>query len=164
MRFSLILLFALCACTPSLSSLDQPATTESAQTGSARAVWQAQVSGGGDLAGSYEGELASATVQDAQVLGLELVNRTWRGTARFSDDALSSPPLMIVYRAGGPLGGSASAMFSGEGQPQSDTFTGPAEADFEVVGDVVSGTLTFRGQNPLGLEVVVRADVRVSTQ
>ena len=80
----LMLFFTLGACAPILEALEEDSSPQ------AQPLWTAQVSRVEAYAGLYQGEQGSATVQDGRVLELELSNRTFGGSARFSDDSLDS--------------------------------------------------------------------------
>ena len=151
-----MLFFTLGACAPILEVLEEDSSSQ------AQALWTAQVSRVERYAGQYQGEQGSATVQDGQVLELELSNRAFGGSARFSDGSLDSPPMRVSYSGGGFFEGQATATFAGAGISEYVFFIGEAEPNLVVENGLVTGSLRFTGSDDVGqvMDVVVE-NIRV---
>ena len=154
-RFS-ILFMLLVGCAPVLEVLEGESQSQ------AEPLWTAQVSRVEAYAGLYQGEQGSATVQDGQVLELELSNRAFGGSARFSNDSLDSPPMRISYTGGGFFEGQATATFEGAGFSEYVFFIGETEPNLVAENGLVTGSLRFTGSDDDGqlIDVVVE-NIRV---
>ena len=161
MKFSrFLILFAtlavLNACAPILEVI------EGATSPQAEPLWTAQVSRVEAYAGLYQGEQGSATVQDGRVLELELSNRAFGGSDRFSDGSLDSPPMRVSYSGGGFFEGQATATFEGAGISEYVFFIGEGEPNLVAENGFVTGSLRFTGSDDVGqVMVVVVENIRV---
>ncbi len=161
-KTALLLLILLSACAPTLEPQTQ-SQVDASPVPRANVLWTAQVSGVERYAGAYQGERGEATVQDGQVLELELSNNVFFDLARFTDGSVESPPMNLTYRGGGLLSGTASVVFEGVGSlGERRFFSGEAETNFVLEGDYVTGSLRLSGQDNVGQVVnVVVENLRV---
>ena len=152
----LLLVLLLASCAPVLEVLEGESQSQ------ADPLWTAQVSRVEAYAGTYQGEQGNATVQDGRVLELELSNRAFLGSDRFSDGSLDSPPMRISYSGGGFFEGQATATFEGAGFSNYVFFIGEAEPNLVAENGLVTGSLRFTGSDDVGqvMDVVVE-NIRV---